>query len=150
MDPVYKMYPPLRDRSDVEALVDGLADGTIDCVATDHAPHSDHEKDVPFEEAPRGVIGLETAAAAVNEAVGLDQAGFFDRMSDAPRRILGRPVTRVAAGEPADLVVFDPERTWVAGAFRSRSGNSPWAGATLRGKVTMTIAGGTTMFREES
>lgn len=148
MDPVFKMYPPLRTPEDVEALVEALRDGTIDCVATDHAPHSAHEKDVPFEEAPRGVIGLETAAAVVNQRCGFDQAEFFDRMADAPRRILGRPPHHVAAGEPADLVVFDPDAPWTAGEFRSRSENSPWKGSEMRGRVRMTVAGGQVVYQE--
>lgn len=142
MDPVFKMYPPLRTPRDVSVLIAALAEGVIDCVATDHAPHSAHEKDVPFEEAPRGVIGLETAASAVHDAVGLAPEVFFARMSDAPRRILGREPHRVVEGAPADIVVFDPEARWTAGGFRSRSENSPWTGKEMRGRVRATIAGG--------
>jgi dihydroorotase len=142
MDPVFKMYPPLRTASDVEALCAAVIEGVIDCVATDHAPHSAHEKDVPFEEAPRGVIGLETAAAAVNEALSLDPAAFFDRLADAPRRILGREAHRIEAGAPADIVVFDPTARWTASEFRSRSENSPWRGAEMQGKVRLTVAAG--------
>lgn len=148
MDPVFKMYPPLRTTEDVAALRAGLVDGTIDCVATDHAPHSAHEKDVPFEEAPRGVIGLETAAAVVAEVLGADIAVFFERMAHAPRRILGRPEHRVAPGAPADLVVFAPEERWTPGVFRSRSENSPWLGASLTGRVKATIAGGKAIYRD--
>lgn len=149
MDPVFKMYPPLRTPEDVAAVREAVRDGVIDCVATDHAPHSAHEKDVPFEEAPRGVIGLETAAAVVNQALGLDAATFFDRLADAPRRILGRPEVRVEPDSPADIVVFDPTAAWTASVFRSRSENSPWRGVELRGKVRMTIAGGSVVYREE-
>lgn len=148
MDPVYKMYPPLRTAEDSEALREALAEGVIDCVATDHAPHSAHEKDVPFEEAPRGVIGLETAAAVVNGVLGLPAEEFFARMADAPRRILGRDSTRVAPGAPADLVVFDPTARWVPRRFRSRSENSPWAGTELIGQVVATFAGGVIVHRE--
>lgn len=150
MDPVFKMYPPLRTPDDVAALGEAVVDGVVDCIATDHAPHSAHEKDVPFEEAPRGVIGLETAAAVVNETLGLGQAAFFDRMADAPRRILGRDTHRVEPGAPADLVVFDPSATWTASVFRSRSENSPWRGATMAGRVRLTVVGGRTVYMEEN
>ena len=142
MDPVFKMYPPLRTSDDVKALCAAVIDGVIDCVATDHAPHSAHEKDVPFEDAPRGVIGLETAAAVVNEALALEPAAFFDRLADGPRRILGRDAHRIEPGAPADVVVFDPTARWTASAFRSRSENSPWRGAEMRGKVVLTVAAG--------
>ena len=149
MDPVFKMYPPLRTPEDAQAVREAVRDGVIDCVATDHAPHSAHEKDVPFEEAPRGVIGLETAAAVVNEALGLDAETFFDRLSDAPRRILGRSEVRVEPGSAADIVVFDPTAAWTPSVFRSRSENSPWRGAELQGKVRLTVAGGRVVHREE-
>ena len=89
MDPRYKMYPPLRTQEDVAALRGALADGTVDAVATDHAPHAAHETEVPFEEAPRGVTGLETAAAAVLTATDIDPVTFFERLSVAPARIAG-------------------------------------------------------------
>ncbi|MDX1447969.1 MAG: dihydroorotase [Acidimicrobiia bacterium] len=149
MDPVYKMYPPLRTEEDVAAVRDGLADGIIDCVATDHAPHSAHEKDVPFDEAPRGVIGLETAAAVVNQALGFDFEAFFDRMADAPRRILGQERLRIEPGAQADIVVFSPTDTWTAGGFHSRSENSPWSGTELTGRVRATVAGGEVVYEEE-
>lgn len=148
MDPVFKMYPPLRTPDDVAALREAVVDGTIDCIATDHAPHSAHEKDVPFEEAPRGVIGLETAASAVHGALGLPPETFFDRMADAPRRILGREPHRITVGAPADLVVFDPEGRWTAATFRSRSENSPWRGVEMPGRVQLTVAGGKIVHRE--
>jgi len=149
MDPVFKMYPPLRTPEDVAALRAALAEGIIDCVATDHAPHSAHEKDVPFEDAPRGVIGLETAASAVHAALDLPPQDFFDRMADAPRRLLGRDPHRVVAGAPADVVVFDPVAVWTATTFRSRSENSPWKGMEMRGAVRLTIAGGAVVFEGE-
>ena len=149
MDPVYKMYPPLRTAEDVQALRDALVDGVIDCVATDHAPHSAHEKDVPFDEAPRGVIGLETAAAVVNGVLGLPPIDFFARMADAPRRILGRDPARVAPGASADIVVFDPAARWTPRRFHSRSENSPWTGVELTGQVRATFAGGVMIFRQE-
>ncbi len=144
MDPNFKMYPPLRSPEDVAELRKALADGTIDAVATDHAPHADHEQEVPFEEAPRGVIGLETAAAAVLTHVELDQATFFDRMAAAPAGIgrisgQGAPLT---VGGPANVVVIDPHQTWSPERFHSRSQNSPFFGHKLRGRVRATIYGG--------
>jgi dihydroorotase len=149
MDPVFKMYPPLRTEEDRAVLRSALAEGVIDCVATDHAPHSAHEKDVPFEEAPRGVIGLETAAAVVNEALGLSPQAFFDRLAHAPRRILGREPHTIEPGAPADIVVFDPGLEWTATEFRSRSANSPWLNRTLRGRVRLTVAGGVVVHSAE-
>lgn len=135
MDPVYKMYPPLRSPDDVDALRAGLVDGTIDAVGTDHAPHAAFEKDVTFEEAPRGVVGLETAASVVLTAVELDQSAFFERLAIAPARVLGEGGGPVAVGT-SDLVVFDPDAEWVFDRPRSKSANSPWLDQTLRGDVT--------------
>ena len=143
MDSVAKMYPPLRTQADVEALRRALMNGTIDCVATDHAPHSAHEKDVPFEEAPRGVIGLETAASAVHTAVGLDPVTFFERMSVAPGAIAGIDSGWLETSRRADIVVFDPQKEWTPQSFRSKSSNSPWIGVPLRGQVALTLYGGT-------
>lgn len=140
-DPAFKMYPPLRRSEDVEAVRRALEDGTIDMVGTDHAPHASHEKDVPFEESPRGVIGLETAVGAVLTAVGLDAARLFARMSIAPARLAGfedqgRPL---APGSPASLAVIDPEASHVVESFVSRSANSPFRGRQLKGAVRHTV-----------
>lgn len=141
MDPAFKMYPPLRTAEDREAVRGALADGTIDAVATDHAPHAAYECDVPFEHAPRGIIGLETAASAFLMALSPDPFTFFSRLSVAPAAIAGlaRQGRWVEAGAPANLVVFDPELEWTADSFRSRSQNSPWKGATLRGAPVLTV-----------
>ncbi len=147
MNPVAKMYPPLRSDEDVAALREGLADGTIDCVATDHAPHSAHEKDVPFEEAPRGVIGLETAAAAINTSCALPMVDFFDRMAVRPGRLLGLETGPLEVGSRADLTVFDPAAAWTPDTFVSKSANSPWIGHELTGRVRSTIFGGQVSFR---
>jgi dihydroorotase len=152
MDPVYKMMPPLRSAADVGALRRGLQDGVIDAVATDHAPHAAHEKEVPFEEAPNGVTGLEWSAAAVLTEVGLDQARFFAALSTAPARIAGladhgRPIE---AGNPAHLTVIDPSAPWTPASTRSRSANSPWLGRPLIGRVRLTVRAGTTTFAAES
>lgn len=142
MDSVAKMYPPLRTVADVEAVAEALADGTIDCVATDHAPHSANEKEVPFEDAPRGVIGLETSAAVVNTEVGLGPREFFERMSVAPAAVVGATSQGrwIEVGMPANLTVFHPDRSWtVQPPFFSRSTNSPWLGRELAGMVLATV-----------
>lgn len=151
MDPVAKMYPPLRTKNDVGALAEAVRDGTIDAIATDHAPHASSEKEVPFEDAPRGVIGLETSASAVNTALGLDPRAFFDRMSVGPAAIaqLADHGLWVEPGVPANLVVFDPEAAWTVTMFESKSSNSPWLGRTLTGCVTATFLRGEPTHRRE-
>jgi dihydroorotase len=149
LDPNFKMYPPLREADDRAALRSALREGVIDAVATDHAPHAPAEKAVPFEEAPRGVIGLETAAAVVaTYALGDDQRTFFNRMSVAPARIAGldRHGRDVEPGSPANLVLFDPKRRWVPGTFVSKSQNTPFAGMELTGRVLATIHEGRISF----
>lgn len=141
LDTNLKMYPPLRSPADRAAMIAALREGVIDAVATDHAPHTIVEKAVPFEQAPRGVIGLETAAAIVSVALSGDQAVFFERMSIAPARIAGlaRHGMVVETGAPANLVIFDPEQRWVPRVFASKSANSPFLGEELVGKVRATI-----------
>ena len=150
MNPDVKMYPPLRSQVDVQAVQQGLVDGTIDVVATDHAPHAAHEKDVPFEDAPRGIIGLETSAAVTNTAVELDPVKFFDRMSVAPARIAGLADQGrwTEIGGSANLVVFDPESAWIPEVFASRAENSPFVGRSLRGRVVATMYRGRVTFRD--
>ncbi|MGH8928961.1 MAG: dihydroorotase [Acidimicrobiia bacterium] len=144
LDPVYKMYPPLRPEEDVAEVRKALQEGVIDAVATDHAPHAAFETEVPFEEAPRGVIGLETAAAALHTAIKLDQTTFFDRLSIAPARIAGleRQGVSISEGSPANLVVFEPDAAWTPSSFVSKAQNSPFRDRELRGRVTGTIFGG--------
>lgn len=152
LDPNTKMNPPLRTAADRDALLEGLRDGTLDCIATDHAPHARHEKDVPFEEAPFGVTGLETAFAVLHTR--LVRTGIvslhtvLERMSAGPARAFGLPVPRVAVGEPANLVVLDLDEEWEVdeGSFRSRSANSWLLGATLTGRVAQTVANGRLVF----
>ncbi len=152
LDANVKMNPPLRTEDDRRALVEGLLDGTIDCVATDHAPHARHEKDVPFEEAPFGVTGLETAFGALNTFLvrtgEVPLATLLERLSAGPARALGLPVPRIAVGEPANLVLLDLEAEWTVReeAFRSRSANSWLLGRTLVGAVVKTVAGGRVVF----
>ncbi|HEY6629475.1 MAG TPA: dihydroorotase [Acidimicrobiia bacterium] len=148
LDPNFKMYPPLRTAADREALVEALEDGTVDAIATDHAPHTVAEKDVPFEEAPRGVIGLETAASVGWAILKGDADLFFERMSVSPARIAGlerhgQPVER---GSVANLVLFDPSRSWLPSGFHSKSANSPFAGAELKGMVVATIHNGSVVY----
>jgi dihydroorotase len=151
MDPAFKMYPPLRTSADIDALRIALVDGSIDAVATDHAPHSAFETEVTFEEAPRGVIGLETAAAAVNTAVGMQAGDFFARMSANPARIGGfaRQGQPVAEGCPANLVIFDPGTTWTPTTFASKAQNSPFLGIELRGRVIATIFEGRMTYQSQ-
>ncbi len=149
-DPAFKVNPPLRTAADRAALRDALRSGVIDCVATDHAPHADHEKDVPFEEAPPGMVGLETAAAAVNSAVGLEPDAFFNRLATAPARIAGLADHggAIAAGRPAHLCVFDPAEQWMPERFESRSGNSPFRGERLTGRPRYTVYGGVVTYAD--
>jgi dihydroorotase len=151
IDPSFKMMPPLRSRTDRDALRAGLRSGAIDAVATDHAPHAAHEKNVDFDAAPFGVIGLADAAAVVNSVVGLDARTFFDRMSVAPARI-GRADEHgrwAAPGSPANLVVFDPIATGTSSETGSRSINSPYLGKAWRGEVRATIRHGQLTHRFE-
>jgi len=142
-----KCNPPLRGAADVEALRAALADGTIDAVATDHAPHSPVEKEVEFEQAAFGIIGLETAVPLVLELVrsgALSPSAFVTRLSAAPATLFGLPGGTLADGGLADVTVIDPEAAWTVqpGDLRSRSRNTPFAGRALRGRAVMTIVGG--------
>jgi dihydroorotase len=149
LDPDLKMNPPVRADQDRRALVEALAEGVIGAIATDHAPHARHEKDAPFEEAPFGVTGLETAFAALHTHLvvpgSLPLVTLLERMSAGPARIFGLPVPQVAVGERANLVALDLEAEWRVGehGFCSLSANSWCQGATLRGKVLATVADGT-------
>jgi dihydroorotase len=148
LDPDFKMYPPLRSTDDRDALVAALRDGTIDVVATDHAPHLPAEKEVGFTKAPRGVIGLETAASAVWGSIG-DRDRLFEVLSRVPASLLGlkdhgQPL---ASGGPANLVVFDPNEIWEPNSFISKSSNSPFKGREMRGSVRATIYQGTLVHR---
>jgi dihydroorotase len=148
LDPNTKMNPPLRGEDDRKALLSALRDGAISAVATDHAPHARQEKDVPFEEAPFGVIGLETAFAALHThlvlAGELPLATLFERMSGGPARVFGLDEPTIEVGARANLVVLDLDAEWTvtADGFRSLSANSWLLGETLRGRVVRTIADG--------
>jgi dihydroorotase len=149
-DPTFKVNPPLRPQEDVDALREALADGTIDAVATDHAPHARHDKEHAFVDAAFGMLGLETALSVVSDVMvqsgRLDWAGVAQVMSAAPARIAGladhgRPI---APGSPANLVLVDPaaEVTIDRSASLSLSRNNPWHGRTLRGAVHATVLRG--------
>jgi dihydroorotase len=152
LDPNVKMNPPLRAERDRVALLDALRDGTIDAIATDHAPHARHEKEVPFEAAPFGVTGLETAFSVLYTRLVrpglLPLATLLERMSAGPARVFGVDRPRVAVGARANLVLLDLEREWQVGegGFRSRSHNSWLLGQKLRGSVAMTMAGGAVVY----
>jgi dihydroorotase len=152
LDSNLKMNPPLRSSDDRAALVEGLRDGTIQAVATDHAPHARHEKEVPFEAAPFGVTGLETAFAALYTQLvepGLvSLETLLERMSAGPARVYGLPAPRIAVGEPANLVLLDltASRRVEAGEFRSRSANSWLLGERVTGKVRLTVAAGRAVY----
>ncbi len=148
LDPNVKMNPPLRAETDRQALLEAVRDGTIEAIATDHAPHAAHEKEVTFEAAPFGVTGLETAFAALYTHLVkpglLPLETLLERMSAGPARIFGLDRPRVAAGASANLVLLDLEREWTVGEqpFHSRSDNSWLLGSKLKGAVRMTLAGG--------
>ena len=146
-DPSFKMNPPLRSAEDVRALREGLADGTIDCIATDHAPHSAVEKDLEFDAAANGIVGLETAfpvcLALVREGL-LGDRRLIEALTAAPARAFGLPAGSLASGAPADLALLDPGLEWRCdpARFHSKSRNSPWKGTALVGRCTHVFVGG--------
>jgi dihydroorotase len=143
-----KMKPPLRSERDREALLNGLADGTVDCIASDHAPHHADEKDVQFNLAPFGILGLETTLSLCldrlvrQEIVSLPR--LVELLSSGPARVLGVPGGTLKPGSPADVTVFHPDEevTIRAAAFRSRSRNTPFDGWKLRGRPVATFVEG--------
>ena len=141
-----KMNPPLREEADRMAVIEGLADGTIDLIATDHAPHSAEEKAKPLTEAPSGIIGLETAfSLAITNLVRpgyLDLPTLFERMSLAPAKLYHLPAGQIKEDMPADLIVFDDAAEVVYEKFASKSSNSPFTGQKLYGRIEMTICEG--------
>jgi dihydroorotase len=155
-DPNTKVNPPLRGDADRKAIIEGFADGTIDAIATDHAPHAREEKDQEFQFAPPGLIGLETALGlAITELVDpghMTLAQLIAALSTNPAQILRlEDHGQIEVGAPANLVVFDPEATWVVDpeAFLSRSRNTPFGGRTLTGRVLRTFFEGRPTFTHE-
>jgi dihydroorotase len=149
-----KLSPPLRSEEDRAAVAAGIADGTIDCIASDHAPHDQDSKRVPFAQAAPGVIGLETLLPVSLELVHkkmLSMLELFRRVALAPADLLGLAQGRLAVGAPADLVLFDPTRVWVVDEdrFLSKSKNSPFGGRPVQGRVLRTIVDGRTVFAAE-
>jgi dihydroorotase len=155
LDPRMKMNPPLRTEADRQALIDGLRSGVVDCIATDHAPHARDEKEVPFEQAPMGTTGLETAFSAVfTELVVpgvLGLATVVERMTGG-LALLGLMTPAVRTGEEANLVLVDLDAEWQVGedGYESRSENCCFAGRRLRGRVLLTIADGGVAYRERA
>ena len=143
-----KMSPPLRTKADQEAIVEGLKDGTIDAIATDHAPHAPHEKEQEFARAPFGMLGLETSLGLVITHLVkpgvLSLTQLVEKMSLAPAKILGVPGGTLSIGQPADVTVFDPDLEWTVdiSAFKSKSRNSVLDGVSLTGKAITTFVGG--------
>ena len=147
LDSRFKMNPPLATEPDRQALIEGLRCGVIDCIATDHAPHAAHEKEVPFEQAPMGTTGLETAFSALYTelvAPGVLGLGLVVEKLSAGAPLYGLTPPRIATGAPANLTMIDLEATWVVGedGYLSRSSNSCFAGRRLRGRVLLTVAAG--------
>ncbi len=146
-----KMNPPLRTEPDRLAIIAGLKDGTIDMIATDHAPHTREEKSRPFAKAPSGIIGLETALSlgirSLVKQGHLTLPELLHLMSASPARIYGLPGGRVAEGQPADLVIFDPEASHKVEGFVSKASNSPFIGMTLPGVIYDTICDGRIVYR---
>lgn len=145
-----KMDPPLRSKENIDAILEGLRDGTIDCIASDHAPHALHEKDVEFEKAPNGITGLETSLGlSLNH---LHHTGFLSlddiivKMSCNPRKILGLPEIKIEVGEKANLTIFAPNEEWIVNKnnFKSISKNMPFDGMKLKGKPKFCVNNGKT------
>jgi dihydroorotase len=151
LDSNLKMNPPLRSESDRQAVIEGLRTGVLECIATDHAPHARHEKEMPFEQAPMGTTGLETSFMAVYTQLVrpgvLPLSLVIERMT-AGGALYGLPIPRVAVGEPANVVLVDLEREWVVGegGYASRSQNCCFHGRRLSGVVELTVAAGSVVF----
>ena len=155
-DSNFKVMPPLRSERDRQALLEALVDGTIDAIATDHAPHALHEKDNPFEIAPFGIVGLETALSLVwtnfVEKGIISPIRMVELMSTMPAKILELPAGSLAKGMVADITVFDPDARWVVKPenFYSRSRNTPFEGLELKGKVALTMVAGEIVYKSQT
>ena len=146
------MNPPLREEEDRLAIIQGIVDGTIDLIATDHAPHSREEKMQEIGKAPSGIIGLETALSlGIRELVAkgyLTLPGLIWRMSTAPCKLYGLDGGTLSEGGAADLVLFDPGEQWIVGEFVSKSANSPFIGEKMPGVVYATVCGGKIVYQK--
>lgn len=154
-DPNYKVNPPLRSAEDVQAVRIGVLDGTIDCLATDHAPHAKEEKELEFALAPFGILSIECAvglyAKALIETRLMDWPALIERLSLGPARVIGSELGTLGEGAPADVTILDPRKQWTvrAGRFASRSRNCPYDGWKLKGRCVTTIVDGKVKFRLE-
>jgi dihydroorotase len=147
------MNPPLRTQADIDALQQGLADGTIDLLVTDHAPHHYDEKEREFADAPNGIVGLETALGVnctylLHRGV-LTMSQMVDAMSCKPAKVFHLPGGSLARGAVGDVSIFDPARQWVVDPkqFRSKGRNTPYGGHTLTGQARITVVGGRVVYR---
>lgn len=149
-----KMNPPLRTEKDRQAIIQGLSDGTIDIIATDHAPHSAAEKEKPFPDAPSGIIGLETALAlGITSLVRpghLTLMQLLEKMTINPAQLYHLPYGNIKQDSPADLVIFDPEESWIPDSYHSMSSNSPFTGRKLYGKVKYTLCNGRIVYADSA
>ena len=153
-DTNFKMNPPVRTEEDRRALIEGLRDGTIDCIATDHAPHTNYEKDKEFDHAPFGILGLETALPVCLQVLVRDNGFTLPRLVELltvrPAQVLKLAKGTLAEGADADITLFDPEEEWTYDAVNgfSKSANSPWHGQKLQGRVKATIVAGRPVYRD--
>ena len=153
-DPDYKMNPPLRTKEDVQALKEGLRDGIMDVISTDHAPHTSEEKNTSIKRAPFGIVGLETAASLTYTELVL--GGYLtpmqmaEKMSSRPAEILGLEKGDIRPGKPADLVIFDPDTTYRIDKndFAGKAKNTPFDGREVTGKVRMTFVDGEPVYED--
>lgn len=147
-DSNFKMNPPLRTQRDVDRIIEGLANGDIDCIASDHAPHALHEKQTEFELAACGIIGLETSVAvaltALHHKAGIDLKRIVELFSTGPRKLLNLKEIDISIGQSANLTIFDPSDEWIVdpSAFKSKSKNTPYAGVKLKGKPKYVVNNG--------
>jgi dihydroorotase len=152
-DPNYKMNPPLRTLADVEALRAAVADGTIDCLASDHAPHAAEEKELEFSLAPFGITSLDCALGLYVKALirtgRMDWPALIARMTSGPAAVIHRPLGTLSVGAAADVTVIDPRKRWTVNVrrFASKSRNCPFHGWRLRGRAVATIVGGQVKFQ---
>jgi dihydroorotase len=153
-DTNFKMNPPLRTEADRRALIEALKDGTLDCVATDHAPHTNYEKDKEFDFAPFGIVGLETALPVTLEILhrqeGMALSAVIALLTCKPASLVHLAAGTLAPGASADITVFDPDERWTVDAskFFSKSANSPWLGKEMRGRAKCTVVAGRVVFED--